>query len=206
MNTVSSRTRRLKSESAPLSMLRRDPRVRGWMSTFHRATGLAIRLVAPNLEIDSLRTCGHEHRFCRDAGMKGSRVCCQTREMLLRKLRSRLAPHRVVCGTGLTEVAVPVAMGGRHCATFLVGQVFCKKPDARSWARLTALVGDDSDKGRLDRLRRAYLAGDVLPDEILKPLVHMVSLQTCRIVNDLRQKDAAQRPRRRRLRTTKLAK
>jgi hypothetical protein len=167
------------------------------MGIFHRATGLAIRLVSPELEIDSANTCGHENRFCGDAGVKGSRICCRTREMLQSKLRSRLAPQRVVCGTGLTEIAVPVTIGGRHCATFLVGQVFCQKPDARSWARLTALVGEDGGKERLARLRRAYLAGSVLPEEILNPLVGMVSLHLCRIVNDLRQGEAARRSKRR---------
>jgi hypothetical protein len=173
------------------------------MSIFHRATGLAIRLVAPDLNIESAHTCGHENRFCGDAGVKGSVICCQTRELLKRKLRSQLAPQRVVCGTGLTEVAVPVTVGGRHCATVLVGQVFCRKPDARSWARLTTLVGEDGgDQDRLARLRRAYLDGNVLPDDILKPLVDMVSLQVCRIVNALRQEEAAHRTKRtRRLKT-----
>ena len=198
MHMVSSGTKTLKRESPELSTLRRDPRVREWMSTFHRATGLAIRLVPPDLGIDSATTCGHENRFCVDAGVIGSSICCRTREMLQSKLRSRLVPQRVVCGTGLTEVAVPVAMGGRHCATFLVGQVFCKKPDARSWTRLTALVGKDGEKHRLARLRRAYLASDVLPDDILKPLVHTVSLHVCRIVKDLRREEAAQRSRRKR--------
>jgi len=202
MNTVSLGTRTLKRESAALSTLRRDPRVREWMSIFHRATGLAIRLVAPDMEIDSAKTCGHENRFCGDAGVKGSRICCRTRDVLQRKLRSRLVPQRVVCGTGLTEVAIPVAIHGRHCATFLVGQVFCKKPDARSWARLTALVGEDGEKQRLARLRQAYLDGYVVSDEILTPLIHTVSLHVCRIVNDLWREEAAQRSRRKRRKRT----
>ncbi len=195
MNTVSIATNRRKRESAVLSTLRRDPQVGEWMSIFHRATGLGIRLVAPDLKIESANTCGHQNRFCGDAGVKGSRICCRTREILQRRLRSRLVPQRVVCGTGLTEVAVPVAVGGRHCATFLVGQVFSKKPDARSWARLTALVGDNGNKDRLARLRQAYFAGHVLPDDILTPLVHTISLHVCRIVNDLRRKETAQRSR-----------
>jgi ligand-binding sensor protein len=202
MNTSLLGTRTLKRESAALSTLRRDPRVREWMSIFHRATGLAIRLVAPDLEIDSAKICGHENRFCSDAGVKGSRICCRTREMLQRKLRSRLVPQRVVCGTGLTEAAIPVAMGGRHYATFLVGQVFSKKPDARSWARLTAHVGGDGDKQRLARLRQAYLSGNVVSNDILTPLVHTVSLHVCRIVNDLWREEAAQRSRRKRRQRT----
>ncbi|HVM60013.1 MAG TPA: PocR ligand-binding domain-containing protein [Verrucomicrobiae bacterium] len=167
------------------------------MSIFHKATGLAIRLVAPDLEIDSAQWCGHENRFCHDAGLKGSTICCQARELLQRKLRSRLVPQQVVCGSGLTEVAIPLTIGGRHYATFLVGQVFCQKPDARSWARLTSLMGEDGDEHRLARLRGAYLAGRVLPEEILQPLVHMVTLHVCRVANDLRQNAAARRPKRR---------
>jgi hypothetical protein len=97
----------------------------------------------------------------------------------------------------LTEVAVPLTVGGRHYATFLVGQVFCQKPDARNWARLTSLMGEDGDKNRLARLRRAYLAGHVLPDELLKPFVHIVALHVCRVANDLRQQAAAQRSKQR---------
>jgi ligand-binding sensor protein len=172
-----------------------DARLREWMGLFHRATGLAIRLVPRDLDLSRGKTCGHEHQFCCDSGLKGSAVCCETREALQRKLQTKLVPQRVVCGTGFTEVAVPVVVDGKHVSTFLVGQAFNQKPDTKSWARLASLLTDETDKKRLASLRKAYLSGNVLPEEVLKSLVHMVSLQARRLVGNLRPAPRASRSR-----------
>jgi ligand-binding sensor protein len=163
------------------------------MGLFHRATGLAIRLVPNDLDIVGAHACGHEHSFCTDSGLKGSSVCCETRDVLRKKLQTKLVPQRVVCGTGLTEVAIPVVVDGKHVTTFLVGQSFSTKPDAKSWSRLASFLDDEADKKRLARLRKAYLGGQVLPEEILKTLVHMVSLHARRLIGDLRPATSASR-------------
>jgi ligand-binding sensor protein len=166
------------------------------MGLFHRATGLAIRLVPHDLDLSKGKSCGHEHKFCCDSGLKGSTVCSETREMLRKKLQAKLAPQQVVCGTGLTEVAVPVVVDRKHVSTFLVGQAFNQRPDAKSWARLASLLTDEADKKRLASLRKAYLSGQVLPQEVLKTLAHMVSLHARRLVGGLRStRKAARSPR-----------
>jgi ligand-binding sensor protein len=176
-----------------LLTLGQDAKLLRWMGLFHRATGLAIRLVPRDLDMAKGPACGHEHSFCCDSGLKGSSVCCETRDVLRKKLQTKLIPQRVVCGTGLTEVAVPVVVDGKHVTTFLVGQAFDQRPDAKSWARLESLLTDEAEKKRLTKLRKAYLRGQVLPEEILKTLVHMVSLHARRLVSDLRP--PARRPR-----------
>lgn len=184
MSTTSS-VRNAAQESALLT-LGQDDKVLRWMGLFHRATGLAIRLVPSNLDLMDAHACGHEHSFCCVSGLKGSSVCSETREVLRKKLQTNLVPQRVVCETGFTEVAVPVVVDGKHVTTFLIGQAFSQRPDAKSWARLASLLTDDREKKRLARLRKAYLSGQVLPEEILKTLVHMVSLHARRLVDDLR--------------------
>jgi ligand-binding sensor protein len=197
---ISSPSKNDVGESALLT-LGQDAKVIRWMGLFHRATGLAIRLVSRDMDFSAGHTCGHEHRFCSESGLKGSSVCCDTREELRKKLQTKLAPQRVVCGTGLTEVAIPVVVDGKHVTTFLVGQAFHQKPDAKSWERLESLLTDASEKKRLAQLRKAYLSGQVLPEEVLKTLVHMVSLHARRLVGDLRPAPKAARSRKKVSRT-----
>lgn len=164
-----------------LLALMNDDSLREWMGLFHRATGLAIRLLPPGLDFRPTTRCGHEHEFCERAGVKGSAVCDKTRGALRRKLAAKLVPHQIVCDTGMAEVAVPIVVGEKHVGTFLVGQAFLKKPDARSWARLAASMSDAKSKKRLQPLRAAYLNGGVVPDETLNLLIHMVTLHSHRL-------------------------
>ena len=194
MKTASAATAKRNHAPAVLSTLQRDARIREWMGLFHRATGLAIRLVSPDLQLSEMNASGHEHRFCHEAGVRGSEVCCQTRQALVQKLRGNMAPQMVVCGTGLAEVAVPLVVDGRHLATFLVGQVFGEKPDAASWARLRALMGNGTDPKRLAQLRTAYLNGQVLPKDTMNPLIHMVSLHGRRLMDGLKPAPAVAQP------------
>jgi ligand-binding sensor protein len=186
MSITTLAAKRIKSQESALLTLGQDGRLQRWMGLFHRATGLAIRLVPRDLELSDKKVCGHEHSFCCESGFKGSTVCSETRGVLRQKLQSELVPHRVVCGTGMTEVAVPIVVDGKHVTTLLVGQSFNQKPDVRSWDRLALLLTDPADKKRLVTLRKAYLGGQVLPEEILKTLVHMVSLHARRLVGGLR--------------------
>ena len=164
--------------------LTQDIEVQEWMGLFHRATGLAIRLLPADLTLSASESCGHEHHFCREAGVKGSATCAKTRRILRTKLSAKLAPQQVICGTGMTEVAVPVVVGKRHVGTFLVGQTFLRKPDAQSWQRLTA-AAEDVDDSRLRALRSAYLSGYVIPDDTLNVLVQMVALHAQRLTREL---------------------
>ena len=182
----------LSLEEAALWALTDDDQVRDWMGLFHRATGLAIRLLPANLALSPAEPCGHEHPFCGAAGVKGSTTCNKTRRELHTKLCERLTPQQIVCGTGMTEVAVPVVVDDRHVGTFLVGQAFLTKPDARSWQRLAASASD-VDQERLRSLRSAYLNGCVVPDDTLQVLVQMVSLQAHRLTRQFQSKQNKRR-------------
>ena len=180
MKTTSSALNEQNMDGIALLALMDDADLHQWMGLFHRATGLAIRLLPVGLDFSRGTMCGHEHGFCRDAGVKGSAVCCKTRRSLNKKLAAKLVPQQVVCDTGMTEVAVPVTVSGRHVGTFLVGQTFLKKPSVSSWSRLAATVAA-ADKKRLMPLRNAYLNGGVIPDDTLDLLVRMVSLHAKRL-------------------------
>ena len=171
------------------------------MLLFHQATGLAIRLVDPELAMLNGEVCGHEHGFCRESGMLGSAVCHETRSTLRRKVRANLAPVAHTCATGLTEVAVPLVVNRKHLGTFLIGQTLCAKPSARSWAQLVKSVDGVVESKKLHPLRAQYLKGQVVDAAALKPLVQMVALHSQRLTQNLKpvagkpaKKRAAKRP------------
>lgn len=185
------------SNGALLLALTQSPHLRDWMGLFHRATGLAIRLESPDLQLLANSDCTHEHPFCGDAGVKGSSLCDQTRRTLHAKLVATLTPQRVTCSTGMTEVAVPLVVEGRHVATFLIGQSFAQKPDARSWSQLLTSIPADVNRRRVTSLRRTYLNGQVVPEDTLELLTQMVLLHAQRLARHI-QPAKTTRPRKKR--------
>jgi hypothetical protein len=185
MKTATSAPNGNHCNGALLLALTQSPHLRDWMCLFHRATGLAIRLESPDLQLLPDAACVHEYRFCGDAGVKGSSVCDRTRRALHAKLQTDLAPQQVVCDTGFTEVAVPLVVKGRHVATFMVGQSFAKKPSAASWDRLLTTIPTDVNRKKVTALRQAYFSGAVVPEETLELLVKMVSLHAQRLAGHI---------------------
>jgi ligand-binding sensor protein len=170
-----------------LQMLAAEPRLQEWMALFHQATGLAIRLVGPDMGIRDGHLCGHEHDFCRQSGILGSPACQETRTALRQKVETHLAPVEHTCATGLTEVAVPLVVDRRHVGTLLVGQTMCSKPDAASWDKLLDSMDEDVvEIKQLQSLKKTYLKGHVVRPDALKPLVQMVALHSHRLARHLK--------------------
>ena len=181
-----------------LQMLAAEPRLQEWMALFHQATGLAIRLVGPDMGLRGNHLCGHEHGFCRQSGILGSPTCRETRRALRQKVEDQLIPVEHTCATGLTEVAVPLVVNRKHVGTLLVGQTLCTAPDAASWDRLLESVDEEAvELRRLRSLKKTYFKGHVVQPDTLKPLVQMVAIHGHRLARHLkpaRRKPAAKRP------------
>ena len=165
-------------KAAAYEALSRSKIVRDYETAFRKATGLTLRLAPEGVPEKRLAGGGQENPFCalvaRQAG--GCEACLKAQAKALRQLGNKLAPQQVRCFAGLTDVAVPVVIGGQHVATLLAGQVFRKKPAKRDFARLAHQLIEWGLETDLHRLEEAYFHTRVVTDDQFQAMVHLVTL------------------------------
>jgi AraC-like DNA-binding protein len=95
---------------------------------------------------------------------------------LLRRAASKSTPQQIHCFAGLTTVAVPVVIGGRHVATLLSGQVFRREPTERDFSLLVGMLGRDATADWVRKARRAYFETPVVTAERFQAIVELVKV------------------------------
>jgi AraC-like DNA-binding protein len=83
---------------------------------------------------------------------------------------------QVNCIAGLTDVAVPVDIGGRHVATLLSGQVFRREPTERDFRMIVTLVGDRQNEDWEKKARRAYFETPVVTADRFQAIVELLKV------------------------------
>jgi AraC-like DNA-binding protein/ligand-binding sensor protein len=152
--------------------------VRGSLAEFHRATGLAAKLVPVVLPTRVIRFGAQEHDFVRAVvcNPDGCRGCHQAQITLLRRLGGKLKPQQVSCRCGLILLAVPVVAAGRHVATVIGGKVRVGRSGARALEALLPQLRLPGGKRDLRRLRAAYYRVPVLTVQKLRAAVRLLDM------------------------------
>ncbi|MCX7824148.1 MAG: PocR ligand-binding domain-containing protein [Verrucomicrobiae bacterium] len=165
-------------KAAAYEALARSKIVREYETAFRKATGLTLRLAPEGVPDRRPAATGQENPLCALIARqpRGCEACLKTQAQALRKLGHKLAPQQVRCFAGLTDVAVPVIIGGQHVATLLAGQVFRKKPTRRDFARLSRQLAEWGSKTARRRLEAAYFHTRVLKDEQFRAIVQLLTL------------------------------
>lgn len=132
--------------------LARSRLLRDLRHAFRDATGLSLRLVrSGDAHLD-----GHANPFCSlmatNAG--ACAACLDIQRELQRRLNRKLAPQQMCCFAGMTELAVPVVVGGRHLATLIAGEVFRRKPNRQQFERLVRRLRGWGMRGTLRQMKR----------------------------------------------------
>ena len=158
--------------------LAQSPLVRGSLAEFHRATGLAAKLVPVALPTRVIRFGAQEHDFvraivCNPAGCRG---CHQAQITLLRRLGGKLKPQQVSCRCGLILLAVPVVAGGRHVATVIGGKVRVGRSGARALEALLPQLRLPGGKRAHRRLRADYYRVPILTVQKLRGAVRLLDM------------------------------
>ena len=119
-----------------------------------------------------------ENPFCaltaRSAG--GCAACLKAQTEIQSRLRRKLAPQRVICFAGLTDVAVPVVVAGRHVATLWSGQLFQRKPTRAQFGRLCRQLIEWGLGQDLRRIETVYFRTPIVSEERLQAIVRLLSL------------------------------
>jgi AraC-like DNA-binding protein len=152
------------------------PVLRFYEDAFRKATGVSLKVVAPEEPQCRLNLGPSENPFCRlaTATPTGCAACLKTQVRALRGIGTKLAPFQISCFAGLTDLAVPVLVGGRHVATLFSGQVFRREPTERDFAMVAKMIGGDTEWER--RARKSYFQTPVVTADRLQAILQLLNM------------------------------
>ena len=154
------------------------PLVRGSLAEFHRATGLAAKLVPAVLPTRVIRFGAQENDFapavvCNPDWRRG---CHEAQVTLLRRLDGKLKPQQVACRCGLIHLAVPIVAAGRHVASIIGGKVRVGRSGARTFEALLPQLRRPGGQRALQRLRADYYRVPVLTVQKFRAAVRLLDM------------------------------
>jgi AraC-like DNA-binding protein len=154
------------------------PVVKYYETAFRKATGVSLKVVPPE---DPEKRRPFEppfNPFCalvsRTPG--GCEACSQEEGRVQRSAARKLTPQQIHCFAGLTIVAVPVAIGGRHVATLLSGQVLRREPTQRDFTMVVKMLGGGLNADWEKKTRRAYFETPVVTAERFQAIIALLNV------------------------------
>jgi AraC-like DNA-binding protein/ligand-binding sensor protein len=156
----------------------RLPVIAFYEAAFAKATGVPLKVVPPG-EPDRRLCFGlQENAFCAlvTGTPTGCAACREAQGRLQRAVARSLNPQQISCFAGLTDVAVPVLVGGRQIATLMSGQVFRREPTERDFRLITAMIIDRPDGDWERRARAAYFATPVVTADRFQAIIQLLNV------------------------------
>lgn len=156
----------------------RFPVIRYYEEAFRKATGVPLAVVPPE-EPARRRAMGScENPFCSlSAGtVAGCAACLEVQVRAQRGVTRQSGPKQVNCFAGLTDVAVPVVVRGRHLVTLMSGQVFRRQPTERDFEMVLKLIGAGQDRPWEARLRKSYYDTPVVNAERFEAIIQLLTV------------------------------
>jgi len=154
------------------------PQVQEYADAFHKATGVSLKLLPPD-DTAPVAAFGEEgHSFCALVALipDGCAACIETERLALCSAAQKLAPHQTHCWVGLTIVAVPVSIGGRHVASLLAGPVFRREPTQRDFEMVVKMLGGGMTTEAEKKARQAYFETLVVTVDRFQAIVQLLNM------------------------------
>lgn len=147
-------------------------------SAFSKATGVSLKLVPPGEPKDRLRLGEFENEFCAlvTRTLEGCRGCLETQRRAQRGVASRWVSQQVSCFAGLTDVAVPVVVGGQQVATLMSGQVFRRQPTERDFLMVIKMLKGERNGPWEKKVRKAYFETPVVTADRFEAIIHLLNV------------------------------
>jgi len=156
----------------------RFPVIRYYEDAFRKATGVPLVVVPPE-ESTRRRSFGRwENEFCALAAgsAAGCVACLEGQARARRGVARQRGPQQINCFAGLTDVAVPVILRGRHVATLMSGQVFRREPTQRDFAMILKILAVGQDREWEARLRKAYFNTPVVTADRFEAIIQLLKM------------------------------
>jgi AraC-like DNA-binding protein/ligand-binding sensor protein len=147
-------------------------------SAFRKATGVSLKLVPPGEPKERLALGESENEFCAlvTRTPEGCRECLEIQRRAQRGVANRLVFQQVSCFAGLTDVAVPVVVGGQHVATLMSGQVFRRQPTERDFQMVINMLKGERNSPWESKVRKTYFETPVVTADRFEAIIHLLNV------------------------------
>jgi AraC-like DNA-binding protein/ligand-binding sensor protein len=154
------------------------PVVQYYETAFRKATGVSLKVVPPDSPEKRLSFGASENPFCALVSRTpaGCEACLQEERRVQRSAARKLTPQQIHCFAGLTIVAVPVVIGGRHVATLLSGKVLRREPTQRDFTMVARMLGARANGDWEKKARRAYFETPVVTAERFQAIIELLNV------------------------------
>jgi two-component system, LytTR family, sensor kinase len=156
----------------------RLPVIKQYEATFRKATGVILKVVPPGEPKQRLNFGEYENAFCSlvTRTPAGCDACLATQIRAQRGASRKRVSQQINCFAGLTDVAVPVVMGGSHLATLMSGQVFRREPTERDFKMVLQMVRSGLNADWEKKVRKAYFETPVVNAERFEAIVQLLNM------------------------------
>jgi AraC-like DNA-binding protein/ligand-binding sensor protein len=147
-------------------------------AAFRKATGVSLRVVPPDEPPPRLDPGPLENPFCVlvNGTPTGCDACRETRWRAQRGAATKRGSQQVSCFAGLTDVAVPVLLDGRHVGTLMSGQVFRREPTERDFKMVAQMLHVDQGADWERKARKAYFATPVVTADRFQAIIQLLTM------------------------------
>jgi AraC-like DNA-binding protein/ligand-binding sensor protein len=158
--------------------LARMPVVEHYETAFRKATGVTLKVVAPDGCTQGKAFGSAGNSFCAGttATSAGCAACFEAEARLMQRAARNLLPQQIHCYAGLTVVAVPVVVGGQHVATLLSGQVFRREPTERDFLLVIKMLGGGQSADWVRKARKAYFDTPVVTADAFQAITQLLNV------------------------------
>jgi len=148
---------------------------RDYEQAFSEATGLPVSLRPRESWVLPQRGKKAENPFCAELASKSKScaACLRVQEKLVSNTTS--VPQSVTCEMGLCDAAVPVRQGQQIIGFLQTGQVFCKKPTADQFTRITKKLVEWGIPVT-PRLEKLYFQTEVLTPSQYRAMIQLLTI------------------------------
>jgi len=169
------------------------PLVQHYEEAFCKATGVAFKLVPPGEPKLRVNFGDSGNDFCSSVGSTpaGCNACLETQVRIQQNAARKLVTQQDHCFAGLTEIAVPVVIDGRHVATLMSGQVFRRKPTRRDFEIVVKILGGEPGKKWEEKVRRAFFATPIILADKFEAIIYMLTVFALHLSDDASRQSIA---------------
>jgi AraC-like DNA-binding protein/ligand-binding sensor protein len=153
------------------------PMVRDYELAFRKATGVALKLIAPGTLASALSFGRHQNEFCQLLGrnLDVTQECWKNEANANRLAGETRQPQAVRCFAGLHLLAAPVLVEGTHVATWVGGQVMTTAPSQAEFAEVSAQLTRWGMTEHMPALRSAFFGTRVVPADRLAAMKQLLN-------------------------------
>ena len=154
------------------------PLVENYEDAFCRATGVVLKLAPANAPPERIAFGSRQSGFCRllADNPAAAEACWKSEAEIQRRAGKTLLAQTMRCFAGLEIVAAPVIVEGRHLASWISGQVLCRKPTPADFKGVARHLVKWGMQDELRQIKAAFFRGRVFPPNQLQATKQLLTL------------------------------